>query len=224
MSKILLVDDDERIAEVVIEVLGKSGYIVDHAASAEEAEDLLKGFSYDLLILDWVMPGMHGIELLARLRARQINSPVLMLTGIDATDNKVAGLDTGADDYLTKPFDRKEFLSRVKALLRRPKKIETSELSVSNVTIDPIKHKVTWHGKEIKVTPQEFQLLELLMRHKNEVFSHEALAERAWSSFSESSTDTVRVHMYRLRKKFVGGSTECPLRTVHSRGYVFADD
>ncbi|MBX9685413.1 MAG: response regulator transcription factor [Candidatus Obscuribacterales bacterium] len=224
MAKVLVVDDDEKLSDTIQEVLTRGGLIVDQALCAEDAEPMLAGFTYDLLILDWMMPGMHGIDFLAKIRAKGLKTPVLMLTGMDTVDNKIAGLDNGADDYLTKPFDRKELLARVRAMLRRPQLVESTVLNLAGVTLDTKTLKVTWQGSEIKLTKQEYQLLELLMRHKNEVFSHDALVERAWSSMSESSADTVRVHMSRLRKKFEGGVADCPLQTVHGKGYVFVAD
>ena len=224
VSKILAVDDDEKLLESVQEFLSRSGYIVDPAFSAEEAEEMLRGFDYDLLVLDWQMPGMSGLELLAKLRTQGFKAPVLMLTGQNLVENKLEGLDAGADDYLTKPFDGRELVARVRALLRRPEIVSSKELKLSNVCLDQTTQHVTWHGIALNLTKQEYQLLELLMRHKNEIFSHEALVERAWSSLSEASSDTVRVHMSRLRKKFESASTasECPIRTLHGKGYVFA--
>lgn len=169
------------------------------------------------------MPGKTGIDYLQEIRDRQICIPVLMVTGMNTTDQKVKGLDTGADDYLTKPFEKKELIARVNALLRRPKLVEHKELKVSGVVLDTRTGRTTWHGREIKLTKQEYLVLEFLMRNKNEAFSQEALVARAWSSLSESSPDTVRVHMHRLRKKFEDGPAPCPLQTVHGQGYKFVD-
>lgn len=223
MSKILLVDDDDNIVLSVEEILVRNGYIIDVASRVEDADGMLGGFTYDLIILDWMLPGTTGIDFLEKIRARGINTPVIMLTGMRESDDKIRGLETGADDYLTKPFNRQELLSRVRAVLRRPAMIiQGSELQVAGVSLDTKSLKVTWHGKEMQLTRQEYQLLELLMRNKNEVFSHEALVERAWSSFSESSPDTVRTHMSRLRKKFEEISDEpCPIKTVYGKGYMF---
>lgn len=223
MSKILVIDDDEKLAETVQDTLTRTGFIVDYANCAEEADPMLAGFVYDLIILDWVMPGMHGIDYLAKLRARGLTTPVLMLTGQSGIDHKLTGLDQGADDYLTKPFDLRELLARVRALMRRPVTATSKELKASNVAIELLSQRVTFHEVEVKLTKQEYQLLELLMRNKNEVFSQEALCERAWSSMSESSPEAVRVHIFRIRKKFETASklSECPVRTLHGKGYIF---
>jgi DNA-binding response OmpR family regulator len=226
VSKILLVDDDDNIILSVEEILTRNGYIVDIANRVEDADAMLAGFTFDLIILDWMLPGITGIDFLAKIRARGITTPVIMLTGMGESENKIRGLETGADDYLTKPFNREELLSRVRAVLRRPAMIsQGSELQVSGVLLDTKSLKVTWHNKELQLTRQEYQLLELLMRNKNEVFSHDALVERAWSSFSESSPDTVRTHMSRLRRKFEEISDQpCPIRTVYGKGYMFVSE
>lgn len=219
-----MVDDDLALADSIQEILEQGGYIADQANSVEDAEEFLSGFEYDLLVLDWVMPGMHGIDFLASIRKKGMSVPVLMLTGQSSLDDKITGLETGADDYLTKPFQPKELIARVKALMRRPQVLASKELRLANVLIDFSKQRVFWHEVELKLTRQEYQLLELLMKHKNEVFSHDALVERAWSSLSEASPDTVRMHMSRLRKKFEAASTasECPIKTLHGKGYVFS--
>lgn len=221
MSKILVIDDDCQLAESIKSALSREGFIVDIADCGSEAESMLKGFDYDLIILDWRLPDTEGIDLLKKLRGLGLQLPVLMLTGMKDTENKIAGLETGADDYLTKPFNRAELASRIRALLRRPRALAEALLNVSGVSLDLRTLKVTWHGTELKLTKQEYQLLELLMRHKDQVFSQDQLVDRAWPTLSDSSRDTVRVHMSRLRKKFENGPAPCPLRTVHGQGYVF---
>lgn len=224
MSKILVVDDDFELLDTVKELLSRNGYVVDTASCVSDAEPMLGATEYDLIIVDWVMPGVHGIDFVDALRKKRIHTPVLMLTGQDSIQHKTSGLDAGADDYLIKPFDRRELVSRVRALLRRPRTVEADELTLSGVSINTHTLRVSWYGTEVKLTKQEYQLLELLMRNKNHVFSHDALVERAWSAMSESSRDTVRVHMSRLRKKFEDGAGPCPLKTVHGQGYVFVAD
>jgi DNA-binding response OmpR family regulator len=224
VTKILLVDDDRELADVTRQSLKEEGFIADVAHCVAEAQPMLFGFAYDLIILDWQMPDITGIEFLNDIRKRGIQTPVLMLTGMDSFDNKAEGLDTGADDYLTKPFNRKELLARVRALLRRPAKIEFAALRAGNLVVDTASTAVTIDGEPIKLTRQEYLLLEFLMRNKNQVFNQEALVERAWSSLSESSPDTVRVHMSRLRKKLSDDLESCPIRTVHGQGYIIRDD
>lgn len=226
MAKILVVDDDIAVADSVQEILEQSGFLADQANSTEDADALLRGFEYDLLILDWVLPGMHGIDFLASIRKNGMNMPVLMLTGQSSLNDKITGLETGADDYLTKPFEPKELVARVKALMRRPQVVASKQLCLANVVLDLTTQRVFWHENELKLTRQEYLLLELLMKHKNETFSHDALVERAWSSMSEASPDTVRTHMSRLRKKFelASKASKCPIKTLHGKGYVFSSD
>lgn len=224
MSKILIVDDDFEVRDIVKEALSKTGFVVDEASCVADAELLLETSAYDLLIIDWVMPGGNGIDFVNVLRMRRMQAPILMLTGNDSIGHKTSGLEAGADDYLVKPFDLRELMARVRALLRRPAGVQASELRVSGVCMDTATLKVSWHGTELKLTKQEYQLLELLMRNKNHVFSHDSLVERAWSALSESSKDTVRVHMSRLRKKFENGPGPCPLKTIYGQGYVFVSD
>lgn len=224
MSKVLIIDDDMELSETIQQSLVNEGHIADVASSADEAEAILHGFAYDIIILDWMMPGKAGIELLKQWRQRGVDTPVLMLTGMNSPDHKEAGLDTGADDYLTKPFFRKELLARVRALLRRPRKIESLDLiQLGNISLNRKSLEVTCNNQQVKLTRQEFILLEFLMRNKNEVFSAEALAERAWSSMSDSSPDTVRTHMSRLRKKLGPDLESCPIQTVYAQGYVFKE-
>ncbi len=224
VTKILVIDDDYELSETTQQSLVNEGFVADVAHSVAEAQPMLFGFAYDLIILDWMMPNVSGIEFLAELRREGVHTPVLMLTGMDSLEHKEAGLDTGADDYLTKPFSRRELLARVRALLRRPQQLVNTELSSANISLDTRSLKVLCGDQEIKLTRQEYLLLEFLMRNKNEVFSSEALVERAWSSLSESSPDTVRVHMSRLRKKLSPDLDSCPIRTLHGQGYVFKDD
>lgn len=224
MSRILLIDDDPRLLEALTDGLRAAGFIADSAINCREAEPLLAVSPYEVIILDWEMPGVSGIEFLVQLRNKGVQTPILMLTGRDSIDDKSAGLDQGADDYLTKPFHTKELISRVRALLRRPQKVEGMELTVGDLVLDQLSRRVLRNSVEIKLTRQEFLLLEFLMRHKDQVFNAETLVERAWSSLSESSPDTVRVHMANLRKKLEATGGECPIRTLHRQGYMLVSD
>lgn len=224
MSRILLIDDDAWLTQSLGEALKAAGYVADRAQSAKAADSMLSTSPYELIILDWEMPGIAGIDFLVEIRKRGIETPVLMLTGRDSIDDKTSGLDRGADDYLTKPFNGKELLSRVRALLRRPHKVESPELVVNDIVLDQLSRRVFRNSVEIKLTKQEFLLLEFLMRHKDQVFNSEALVERAWSSLSESSPDTVRAHMANLRRKLEIDGAECPIRTLHKQGYMFVSD
>lgn len=222
MSKILILDDDNALLDSVEEVLSAHGHLVDKASEPSFAEEMLKASRYDLLILDWNMPDITGIEFLRRVRGEGMHLPVLMLTGMDTIDNKETGLDAGADDYLTKPFHSRELAARVRAILRRPTVVvDNSVLEINGVHLNTKTLQVTCEGEGVKLTRQEFLLLEFLMRNKDQVFNSEALVERAWSTLKESSPDTVRVHMFRLRKKLEVGGNTCPIVTQHGQGYAF---
>ncbi len=223
MSKILIVDDDTKVTESLKEGLHALDYVVDISNSATDAEDKLAVSSYDCLIVDWQMPHKSGVELVADLRKKGLPTPILMLTGKTSTEDKSTGLDIGADDYLTKPYAFRELVSRVRALLRRPKSFQLEELSCGDLSVNVASRRVTRAGKELNLTRQEFLLLEFLMRNRNQVFSSEALVERAWSSMSESSPDTVRAHMANLRKKLRVIDGDCPIKTVHGQGYIIED-
>ncbi|MBX9667729.1 MAG: response regulator transcription factor [Candidatus Obscuribacterales bacterium] len=218
MTKILIVDDDVSLCASITQTLADYGYVVDQTHSAVDAKALLDGFTYDIILLDWMMPEMTGIEFLSNLRLAGNPTPVIMLTGMNSTEHKEGGLDSGADDYLTKPFQIRELVARIRAVLRRPQAMKDASITLSGITIDTRCSAVRIGQEEIKVTRQEFLLLEYLMLNPNQAFSHEFLVERAWSSLSESSPDTVRVHMSRLRKKL---GKVCPIETVHGIGYKF---
>jgi two-component system, OmpR family, manganese sensing response regulator len=221
MAKILLVDDDVNLADSIEETLSAQGFIVDMASSVKEAESLLSVSQYDLIVVDWMMPEKTGIEFIGELRGRGWHSPILMLTGRAAIDDKATGLDQGADDCLVKPFNSKELVARVRALMRRPARYDEPQIQINEFVLDTGSRTLYRSGQQIALTKQEYALLEFLMRNKDQVFSSEALVERAWSSFSEASPDTVRVHITRLRKKLETGSEDSPIKTLHRQGYGF---
>jgi DNA-binding response OmpR family regulator len=221
MAKILLVDDDVHLAESIEETLSGHGFIVDMAANVQEAEGLLAVSQYDLIVVDWMMPHKTGIEFVGELRSKGWHAPILMLTGRDSVEDKATGLEQGADDYLVKPFNSKELVARVRALMRRPARYEEPQIQINEFVLDTGNRSLYRNGKQIALTKQEYALLEFLMRNKDQVFSSEALVERAWSSFSEASPDTVRVHITRLRKKLESEGDESPIKTLHRQGYAF---
>lgn len=223
MSKILVVDDDYAVADCVEETLNLPGMIVDVAGSAEEAEGFLHVSPYDLIILDWNLPKVSGVGFLEKIRASGSHTPVLMLTGRGSVEEKTLGLERGADDYLVKPFDSRELLARVRALLRRPARIESNnQICIDNIVLDCRTRAVLNAGVPVELTRQEFVLLEFLMKNKDEVFSADVLMDRAWSSLSESSPAVIRVHITHLRKKLrASGDDDCPIKNVHGQGYVF---
>lgn len=219
MAKILLVEDDQNLANTVRTFLLFEHHAVEHVADGQGAFTQLRSFPYELIILDWELPSMSGIEILRRFRSSGGTTPILILTGHDTIEDKEQGLDLGADDYLTKPFHMKELGARVRALLRRPAPASQSNvLTAGAISLDSVKHQATVSGDVISLLPREFQLLEFFMRHRNRVFSAETLLKSVWPSDSEATLEALRTALKRMRKK-VDPKGEL-IRTVHGVGYI----
>lgn len=216
MAKILLVEDDTRLSEMVQDWLTHERHMVDIIAEGREGLDRLRAIRYDLVILDWELPGLTGIEICQEYRRTGGGTPILFLTGRTGIADKESGFNTGADDYLTKPFHSRELVSRVRALLRRPSEYLGNTIKVGCLELESQAYKVMKSGKQVQLAPREFALLEFLMRSPGVVFSAEALLERLWHTDSEASADTVRVCVKRLRSKL---GEPCPLQTVFRQGY-----
>ncbi|HEY9713198.1 MAG TPA: response regulator transcription factor [Chroococcales cyanobacterium] len=219
MAKILLVEDEPDFSILISEWLKNEHHVVELVENGDDAVDRLKFYKFDLVILDWMLPGKSGIEVCKSYRASGGTSPILLLTAKRHVDEKEQGLDAGADDYLTKPFEMKELSARIRALLRRPTGFSGSILQVGSLSLEPTTFKVTRSGEEISLLPKEFALLEFMMRHPNQVFSAEALLDRVWSSDSEASPETIRTYIKRLRKKIDLEGHPSILSTVHGVGY-----
>jgi len=220
MAKILVAEDDLKLCEMTSDWLKAEDHIVESAVDGADASERLKISTYDLLILDWDMPFITGVELCKSFRQSGGTTPILILTGKDAVDNKIEGLDSGADDYLTKPFNLRELSARVKALLRRPVVMQNQVLKCRNLELDTSARQVRKDGHVIELFPRELALLEFLIKHSNQVFSLEALQERIWPSDSETSPETLRVHIARLRTKIETEGQAPILKTVHRQGYM----
>ena len=223
MAKILLVEDDASLAEVTRFGLQAQGHMVQVASDGRQALDNLVINKYDLIILDWMMPGMTGLEVLTSYRQSGGKLPVLLLTAKTLLEDKERGLDSGADDYLTKPFEHRELQARIRALLRRPSSLASSVLEVADICLDPASCTVTKGGKEVKLRPKVYSLLEFLMRHPNQVYSADAILERVWLDDAMVSTDTVRAH-FKLLRKSLGLKEGSLVRTVRNRGYMLVSD
>jgi len=219
MARVLLVDDDERLANVVEDWLTGESYEVEYANNGEEGWKKAAANTHDILILDWSMPGKTGVEICRQYRENGGVGIVILLTGKSAITDKEEGLDSGADDYLTKPFHPRELSARLRALLRRPRKPKAEIFTAGDVTLEPKSCRVMKAGKEITLLPKEFALLEFLMRNPNEVFSSDDLLNNVWSRESENSPDTVRVHITKLRAKIDTEGKESLIRTIHRVGY-----
>ncbi len=208
MSKILLVEDDQDLSDMISGWLKSERYTVEVAYDGDIAREILKISSFDVVVLDWDLPGCSGIEILREFRANGGSTPVIMLTGKSTITDKETGLDIGADDYLTKPFNIKELGARVKALLRRPTLMNSSVLRAGDIELDSSKHRILRGGQEVHLLPRDFALLEFLLRHKDQVFSAEALIARVWESDSDASPEGLRTAIKRIRKKIDDGTED----------------
>jgi len=217
--RILLVEDDKKAARVLKKGLEEEGFVVDTASSGDEGEYLASISDYDLILLDWLLPGKAGIELCRDLRARGLSIPILMLTAKDAIADRIAGLNTGADDYLTKPFAFAELLARIRALLRRAETTRPAVLQVGDLALDPVTHRVTRGGVAVSLTTKEYAILEFLMQHAGEVVTRTQLGEHVWEAEHDNLTNLVDVHVSHLRKKIDRGAAAPLIHTVRGRGY-----
>lgn len=221
---ILLVEDNRGIAEMVGEYLERRGYSVDYSQDGVTGLHLAISNSYDVVVLDLMLPGMDGLEVCRKLRQEAKKStPVLMLTARDTLEDKVSGLDAGADDYLVKPFEVKELEARVRALIRRDRRLVSQEiLKVGDLMLDTSTLRVTRNGKDLAVSPIGLKLLQILMREAPRVVSRRDIEREIWGDMLPDS-DTLRSHLYNLRKVIDKPFQRALLHTVHSAGYRLAD-
>jgi DNA-binding response OmpR family regulator len=222
--RILVVEDDRPIAEAIVETLRDERYAVDLAATGEEASEMVAVNDYDLVVLDWSIPPPTGIELLREWRSQGLELPVLMLTGHTDVEDRVGGLDTGADDYLTQPFRFAELLARVRSLLRRRARPLDPPLAVADVVVDRARLEVEVAGEPIELTPKEFALLEYLIRRRGEVVSRTDLAEHVWDGSFDSLSNVIDVTVFRLRQKLDAGRDRKLIHTVKGAGYVLREE
>jgi DNA-binding response OmpR family regulator len=199
--KVLVVEDEHRIAASIKTGLEQERYVVDVAYDGTSGFDLASSGEYDLIILDLMLPEMDGLTVCKQLRSENIHTPILILTAKSQTDDKVIGLDSGADDYLTKPFSFEELLARCRALSRRPKKSVTTNLVVNNLSLDPINYAVTRANKSISLSSKEFALLEYMIRHVGQILTKEQITSHVWNYDSDILPNTVEVYIRHLRQK-----------------------
>jgi two-component system, OmpR family, manganese sensing response regulator len=221
MAKIFLVEDDAEICENVKDWLEScEHHIVEAVDNGRDGLNQLKFCNYDLIILDWDLPHISGLELCNEFRQHGGNTPILFLTGKRELLNKEAGFDAGADDYLTKPFHMRELGMRVKALLRRPPPVaRTGTLECRHVRFDEASARVTSQGKEVRLNAKEYALLEFFLRHPGQLFTAEALLDRVWKSSSESTTEAITTVIKRLRQKLDVAGEPSIITTLHGMGY-----
>jgi DNA-binding response OmpR family regulator len=208
MAKILLVEDDRDLSATVEMWLESEHHNVSCAYDGEEGQHRIKHEQFDVIVLDWDLPKMPGIEICKHYRSNRGMTPIIMLTAKGAIADRETGLDSGADDYLTKPFSLKELSARIRALLRRPAAVVSNVLQVGAISLDPIKHRVMKNGVEVQLLPRDFALLEFFMRNVDQVFSTDALLQRVWDDDSEATSDALRTSIKRLRKKLDDGDDE----------------
>ena len=220
--RILLVEDDQKAARLLARGFREEGFVVDVAGSAEAADELAFVTDYEVLILDWMLPGKDGLAFCRSLRDRGLQTPILMLTAKDALEDRVAGLNTGADDYLTKPFAFEELLARVRALLRRSELTRPASLTLGDLTLDPLTHRVARSSRTLDLTPTEYAILALLMRHPGDVISRTRLAEQVWQGDVDRIDNLIDVHVSNLRRKIDAPGSDPLIHTVRGRGYRIA--
>ena len=221
--RILLVEDEIKIASFIARGLKEEDYVVDIAGDGQEALFQAEINTYDLIILDVILPLKDGISVCRELRNKGINVPILMLTSKDRVRDKVLGLNSGADDYLAKPFAFEELLARISALLRRENKDKTGIIRVGDLEMDKLKHRVARAEKEIKLTSKEFALLEYLMVNASSVVTRTMISEHVWHEDFDSFTNVIDVYMNFLRKKIDKGHKKKLIHTIHGKGYLLRE-
>jgi DNA-binding response OmpR family regulator len=223
--RILVAEDDKKVASFLQKGLREEGYSVDVAHDGIDGGMKAMVYDYDLLLLDVMMPGRSGLDIIREVRARERTVPILLLTARDSGDDIVQGLDAGADDYLTKPFSFDELLARIRALLRRGGAERPDRLLYDDVEMDRVKHVASRKGRRLDLTPKEFQLLEFLMLNQERVVRRTELLEKVWDLTFDPMSNVVDVHIGHLRRKLRGSEGASPLvHTIRGVGYVFQKD
>ena len=216
--RVLVAEDDEGLREVLVLGLSDAGYHVDAVDRGDDAIDYLRWYEYDVAVIDWRMPGAEGIDVVAWARKHDRPTALLMLTARDTPADRIRGLDTGADDYLVKPFDFGELLARVRALQRRPRGVDAPVLRAGRLTLDPITRVVTADGHELSLTGTEYRLLELLLRRSPAVVDRKAIAEHVWADETDPiGSNAIDVQLSRLRAKLPDAGVR--IATVRGAGY-----
>jgi len=222
--KILVVEDEQRVAQFIQKGLKEEGHAVDCAYDGEEGGFLAEVNEYDLIILDLMLPKKNGLTVCSEIRERGVSTPVLMLTARDAVQDKVRGLDAGADDYLTKPFVFDELLARVRALLRRGSDSKAPILKIVDLELDPMSRRVTRDGKPIRLTTKEYALLEYMMRNPDRVLSRTRIGEHVWDMNFDPESNVIDVYVSHLRNKVDKGFKVALIHTLRGQGYMLTED
>jgi len=218
--RLLVVDDNPKMARIIRQGLVENGYAVDVAHTGHEGEQMAATEPYDAVILDVMLPDQDGVQACTNLRRRRVGTPILMLTALSTTGDKIKGLDAGADDYLTKPFEFDELLARIRALLRRGQAKKASNLKFADLEMDLLTRKVIRAGRKIQLTTKEFALLEYFMRNPHRVLSRTSIGEHVWDMNFDSDSNVIDVYVSMLRRKMDRGFEKRVIHTVIGTGYV----
>lgn len=222
--RVLIVEDEKRMASFIQRGLKEEGYAVDIAEDGEKGWEYASVNEYDVIILDWMLPKMDGLALCAKIRESGSRVPVLMLTVRDTVEDKIKGLDQGADDYLTKPFAFDELLARLRALSRRPRDLQTETvLKEGNMTLDLVSHRVSIGQEQVLLSQKEYALLEFLMRRKGQVVTRSQIAEHVWDLHFDPMSNTIDVYINFLRKKIDGSRKKSRIETLRGAGYRLSE-
>lgn len=221
--KLLIVEDEEKVAHFISRGLEEEGYTIDVAHDGRKGLDLLKEFTYDLVLLDLMIPEINGLDLLKTIRSWGNNTPVLIITAKSSKEDVVKGLDTGSDDYLTKPFSFDELLARIRALLRRSKKTETYIIEYKDIVLNPYNRRLHISEKEVELTEKEFLIMEFMLKNTEKPLTRKEIAEYVWQNQTDS-TNIVDVYVNFLRKKIESVSDKKYIHTVRGTGYVLKEE
>ena len=222
--RVLIIEDDQTAAGFLIKGLKEAGHVVDHAADGESGALMARDGGYDVLIVDRMLPKKDGLEIITELRKAGDTTPVLILSALGQVDDRVKGLRAGGDDYLAKPYAFSELLARAEGLQRRPRPQDSETLlTVEDLQLDRLSHRVTRNGEELLLQPREFRLLEYLMRHAGQVVTRTMLLENVWDYHFDPQTNVIDVHMSRLRAKIDKGYDKPLIQTIRGAGYVIRD-
>jgi heavy metal response regulator len=222
--RILVIEDEKKVANFIKKGLEEEHYAVDHAYDGESGLYMTEVNEYDLIVLDLMIPKIDGLEVLKRIRSNKNNVPILVLTAKDTVEDIVKGLDSGCDDYLTKPFNFTVFLARIRALLRREKIEKEPLLKIADLTLSPVTHKVTRSGREIELTSKEYALLEYFMRNPDRVLTRTMISEHVWDYHFDSLTNVVDVYVNYLRKKIDKDFEPKLIHTIRGVGYILSNN
>ncbi len=220
---VLIVEDDVRLGRVVTRILEEEAHVVETATDGRSGLDSGSSGGFDVIVLDVMLPVLDGFEVCKRLRAAGVDTPVLMLTARDAIEDRVRGLDSGADDYLAKPFAFAELLARLRALGRRRSNVSSDVLEVGDLRLDPVRHQVQRGGKDLDLTAKEFALLEYMMRHPGQVLTRTQILDHVWGYAFASLTNVVDIYIHYLRNKVEKGASTRLIRTIRGVGYKIGE-